>query len=171
MRAIASLLAVGLTLAASAALSDDATFLKTLAEGNKAEIEAGELAGNKGSTDAVRDFGTMLVKDHGAALQKVESLAKSKGVALPTAFGKEKTEMLNKLRKQEPPRFDPEFMAEMVKAHEKTVALLESEVAKGSAETKALAQELLPTVRGHLREAYRLTGQEEKAGSTSGTGH
>jgi predicted outer membrane protein len=78
--------------------------------------------------------------------------------------------MLDKLRKQEAPRFDAEFLAEMVKAHEKTVGLLKAHIASGSGETQGLARELLPTVQSHLREAYRLTGQEEKAASMSSTG-
>ena len=51
----------------------------------------------------------------------------------------------------------------MVKAHEKTLGLLKSEIASGDRDTKALAQELLPTVQSHLREAYRLTGEHDKA--------
>ena len=164
MRALASTLAVILTLAAFAALPDDPTFLNTLAEGGRAEVEAGELAGNKGTSDAVRKFGMMMVKDHGAANEKIASVAKAKGLAPPTTLSPEKTEMLNALRKQEGVRFDQEYLAHMVSAHEKTVELLKSEIASGdSSDTKALAQELLPTVQSHLKEAYRLTGQHDKA--------
>jgi|SRR5688500_14822157 putative membrane protein len=164
MRALASTLAVILTLAAFAALPDDSTFLTTLAEGGRAEVEAGELAANKGTNDAVRKFGMMLAKDHGAANEKVASVAKAKGLALPSALGPDKTEMLDQLRKQEGPRFDQEYLAHMVTAHEKTVELLKSEIESGdSSDTKALAQELLPTVQSHLKEAYRLTGKHDKA--------
>ena len=164
MRALASTLAVILTLAAFAALPEDSTFLKTLAEGGRAEVEAGQLAANKGSSDAVRKFGMMMAKDHGDANKKVAAVAKAKGVELPTAFGPEKTEMLNGLRTQEGPRFDQEYLAHMVSAHEKTVELLKAEIAGGeSSDTKALAQDLLPTVQSHLREAYRLTGEHDKA--------
>ena len=72
--------------------------------------------------------------------------------------------MLNKLRSQEQPRFDPEYLAQQVAAHEKTRDLLKSEIAgSGSGDVKALAQELLPTVEKHLAELYRLTGKEGKA--------
>jgi putative membrane protein len=164
MRAIASTLAVILTLAAFVALPEDSTFLKTLAEGGRAEVEAGELAANKGTSDAVRKFGMMMARDHGAANEKIAGVAKAKGLALPSALSTEKTEMLNQLRKQEGVRFDQEYLAHMVSAHEKTVDLLKSEIARGDAgDTKALAQELLPTVQSHLKEAYRLTGQHDKA--------
>jgi putative membrane protein len=164
MRALASTLAVILTLAAFAALPDDSTFLKTLAEGGRAEVEAGELAANKATSDAVRKFGMMMTKDHGNANAKIAGVAKAKGLALPETLGTEKTEMLNQLRKQEGVRFDQEYLAHMVSGHEKTVELLKSEIASGdSTDTKALAQELLPTVQSHLKEAYRLTGQHDKA--------
>ena len=164
MRALASTLAVILTLAAFAALPEDSTFLKTLAEGGRAEVEAGELAANKGTSDAVRKFGLMMTKDHGDANKKIAAVAKAKGLALPATFGLEKTEMLDGLRKQEGPRFDQEYLAHMVSGHEKTVELLKAEIASGdSSESKALAQDLLPTVQSHLREAYRLTGEHDKA--------
>ena len=128
-------------------------------------------AGDKGTSDDVKKFGMMMVKDPGAANKKVENLAKSKGVALPTAFSPEKTEMLNKLRSQEQPRFDQDYLAQQVTAHEKTRELLKTEIASGSsADTKSLAQEMLPTVETHLRELYRLTGQDAKAKSLSSTG-
>lgn len=164
MRALASTLAVILTLAAFAALPDDSTFLKTLADGGRAEVEAGELAGNKGTSDAVRKFGMMMAKDHGAANEKIAGVAKAKGLAPPENLSPEKAEMLNGLRKQEGVRFDQEYLAHMVSSHEKTVELLKAEIASGdSTDTRALAQELLPTVQSHLKEAYRLTGKHEKA--------
>ena len=164
MRAVASFFAIGLTLIAFAALPDDSSFLNTLAEGGRVEVEAGELAANKGVSNDVQKFGLMMAKDHGAANQKIASVAKAKGLAPPTTLSPEKTEMLNHLRKQEGVRFDQEYLAHMVSGHEKTVELLKSEIASGdSTDTKALAQELLPTVQSHLKEAYRLTGQHDKA--------
>lgn len=164
MRALASFLTVCLTLVAFTALPEDSTFLKTLAEGGRAEVEAGELAANKGTSDAVRKFGLMMAKDHGAANKKIETVAKAKGLALPTALSSEKTEMLKMLQSQQGARFDQEYLAHQVAAHEKTRELLKSEMASGeSSDTKALARELLPTVESHLREAYRLTGQDGKA--------
>jgi putative membrane protein len=172
MRVLASILAVTLTLIAFSALPDDSSFIRTLAEGGRVEVEAGELAANKGVSNDVRKFGLMMAKDHGAANQKIATIAKAKGIALPTAFSAEKTEMLNRLRSQEGARFDQEYLAHMVAGHEKTLELLKSEISGGgSSDTKALAQELLPTVQSHLREAYRLTGQHEKAAALPSAGH
>ena len=79
----------------------------------------------------------------------------------------QKKEMLDSLRKETGPRFDQEYLSEMVSAHEKTVKLLETEISGGSGDTKELAQELLPTVKSHLREAYRLN--KERYLATLGT--
>ncbi len=172
MRAVASFLAVCLTVAAFAALPDDSTFLRTLAEGGRVEVEAGALAADKGVSNDVQKFGLMMTKDHGAANQKIAMIAKAKGLALPTTLSEEKTEMLTRLRSQEGARFDQEYLAHMVDAHEKTVELLKSEIASGdSNDTKALARELLPTVQSHLREANRLAGQHDKAAALQTPGH
>ncbi len=172
MRAVASFLAVTLTVAAFAAFPEDSTFLETLAEGGKAEVEAGQIAANKGASNDVRAFGLMMVKDHGAANKKIATLAKAKGLALPTAIAPDKAKMLKKLQSAEGARFDQEYLAHMVPAHEKTRELLKSEIASAeSPDTKALAQELLPTVEAHLREAYRLTGEHGKAAALPSSGH
>ncbi len=166
-----SFLALTLSLLALSALADDATLLKSLSEGGRAEVEAGELAANKGVSDDVRKFGLMMTKDHGAANKKVADLARAKGLDLPTAFGEAKKQDLDKLRKSEGARFDQEYLKQQVAAHEKTVKLLRAEIESGtSADTRALAQELLPTVESHLKEAYRLTGEHDKAARLPSSG-
>lgn len=52
----------------------------------------------------------------------------------------------------------------MVKGHEEMLQLLKTEIASGQdAAVKAFAQEMLPTVESHLKEARRLTGKEGAA--------
>lgn len=139
-------------------------FLHKAAQGNIAEIKTGELAARKGTSPAVKQFGHMMIDQHSAARDKVEALAERKNIELPNAPSEEQQETFNTLQALDGPRFDQAFVAEMVKAHERTLEMLESEIASGrDAETKALAQELLPTVQSHLREAYRLAGKEEQA--------
>jgi putative membrane protein len=165
MRSLAAIVAVALTLVAFSALPEDSTFLQQLAVGGRVEVEAGQLAANKAQNDGVRKFGMMMAKDHGNANKKVEAIAREQGVTLPAAPPREKTEELKALQAKEGARFDQAYMEQQVAAHEKTVQLLKAEISSGSPATKALAQELLPTVETHLREAYRLTGQDEKAAS------
>jgi putative membrane protein len=168
MKLIATLLIAGLSaLAFAEAAKTGQTFLDKLAQGNMAEIETGQLAENKGTSAEVKEFGAMLVEQHGAALDKIRALAKSKNVELPDKPSDKQVETMKSLQAKEGARFDAEYIGEMVKAHEKTVALLKSEIDTGSdPETKALAQELLPTVENHLRTARALQGKDEMAAST-----
>jgi putative membrane protein len=139
-------------------------FLKKAMQGNTTEIEAGELAANKATSDAVKKLGQMMAEQHSGARDKVAALAKRKNVELPKEISEQQKDVLEKLQAAEGPRFDQEYVAEMVKAHEATIQMLNTEIETGrDADTKALAQELLPTVKAHLSEANRLAGKEDSA--------
>ncbi len=167
MKTAAILLSLGFSATALAGSpTTDAEFLQKAAQGGLTEVEAGQLAESKGTSDAVRKFGAMMVEQHGATNEKLAKLAKSKNITLPTAPSEKQTETLKGLQAKEGARFDQEYLAEMVKAHEATVQLLQAEISSGvDADTKAFARETLPTVKTHLREAYRLTGQDALAAS------
>lgn len=169
MKSLVSLFAALLTLAAASAFSADESFYETLAQAGMAEVMAGKLAANKGTTDAVRDFGMMMMKDHGAANQKLADLAKSKDIKLPATAGEAHLAAYKSLQSKDGARFDPAYIAGQVKGHEEAVQLLKSEIESGQdPDAKKLAQELLPTVEGHLKEAYRLAG---KGDTTGGMAH
>ncbi len=67
--------------------SPDQDFFKHAAEGGIAEVEAGTLAQSKGNSQAVKDFGVMMVKDHTDANAKLASIAASESVSLPSSSG------------------------------------------------------------------------------------
>ena len=66
-KVMTTVLLVAPLLAFAADKSPDQSFYKNLAEGGISEVEAGKLAESKGSSQAVKDFGAMMVKDHNAA--------------------------------------------------------------------------------------------------------
>jgi putative membrane protein len=163
MKTIATLVAVSLTAVAFSAFSEDNSFYEKLAQGGMAEVMAGKLAANKATTDPVRDFGLMMAKDHGAAGQKLADLAKAKGIQLPRTVGDKHVAAYKALESQDGGRFDAAYVADQVKAHEETVQLLRAEISSGQdPDAKKLAQELLPTVEAHLKEAYRLSGRGDE---------
>jgi putative membrane protein len=65
--------------------SADATFYKHASEGGMAEVELGNLAQQKSSSQSVKDFGAMMVADHTAANDKLKAIAASKNIKLPTS--------------------------------------------------------------------------------------
>ena len=60
MKNILALLILAAPLVAAAADNPDASFYKNAAEGGISEVDAGNLAQQKGNSQAVKDFGSMI---------------------------------------------------------------------------------------------------------------
>jgi putative membrane protein len=149
-----TLLALMLTLpvAAFAASNPDASFYKNAAEGGIAEVETGHLAQDKGTSQQIKDFGAMMVKDHSAANEKLQSLAASKNITLPTSSSVGQMATKAKLDVLSGAMFDKSYVKGQISAHRQTIALFRKEISSGQdADAKAFATATLPTVRSHLK--------------------
>ena len=150
----ATVLAFMLTspVAALAASNTDASFYKHAAEGGIAEVDAGRLAQDKGNSQQVKDFGAMMVKDHSAANEKLQALASSKNITLPTSASVGQMATKAKLDVFSGDTFDKSYVKGQVAAHRETIALFRKEISAGQdADAKAFASATLPTVRAHLK--------------------
>ncbi len=164
MKTQSTFLVAGFAALAFAAHAAEGDFFQKLAQGGKAEVAAGQLAENKGTSAEVSEYGAMMVDQHGATNQKLADLAKAKGIELPATPSKAQLDSFKALQAKKGARFDQEYLAEQIKAHEETVQLLKSEIASGQdPDAKAFAREILPTVESHLRKAYHLAGKDEMA--------
>ena len=144
-------LMLALPMAAFAA-DPDASFYKHAAEGGLFEVQAGQIAQNKGNSQQVKDFGAMMVKDHSAANDKLQALASSKTVTLPTTSSVEQMAAKAKLNVLSGETFDKFYVKGQVSAHEDTIALFQKEISSGQdPDAKAFATATLPTVRAHLK--------------------
>ncbi len=169
-----AMLAIGLagTLAAAAAMAqtsqgipaDKASqkFITNAIEGDIAEINIGQLAQEKGQSDAVKQFGAMLVKDHGEHKAKAEEVASQLGVKPPTgsSFGAKAT--YAKLKILSGASFDRNFAKAMVKDHQEDIKEFEKESSKNDPAGQ-LAKESLPTLQKHLQQAQQLTAQKQSS--------
>jgi len=106
---------------------------------NKMEIDLGNAAAKKGSTDGVKSYGKMLVKDHTDADKELTALAKKTGQMIPAekpADDTEKKEMADdkaaatKLKTMKGADFDKEYLRMMVQGHEKELSKLDANIAK-----------------------------------------
>ena len=157
---ILAILTAAAPLALAAGASPDTSFYKTLAAGGMAEVDLGRLAEQNSTDPKVKDFAQMMVKDHSAANQKLESLAAAKDVPLPKTLDAGGEAMKSKLQGLSGSSFDKAYIESQLKAHEKTVNLLEKEISSGQdPQAKAFAQSVLPTVQHHL-EAVRTLAHE-----------
>jgi putative membrane protein len=137
-------------------------FIKAAIEGDIAEIDVGKLAQEKGQSDAVKQYGGMLVKDHGAHKAKAEEVATQLGVTPPTGstFGEKAT--YAKLKMLSGDSFDRSFAKSMVKDHQDDIKEYKKEATKNDAAGQ-LAKETLPTLQKHLQAAQRLTAEKQSS--------
>jgi len=148
-----------LTAAPLAAFADspDSSFYKSAAEGGMFEVDAGNLAQSKGNSQAVKDFGAMMVKDHSAANDKLKSIAATKGVTLPTSASVAQMATKAKLDMLSGDSFDKSYIKSQLRAHRQTIALFKKEIASGQdADAKTFATDTLPTVRAHLQAIVKI---------------
>jgi putative membrane protein len=144
----------------------DANFMKALAVGGVAELEAGKLATQRGTRSEVKTFATQMVNDHSANNDKLKALAKDRGVELPAQLDAEHAADKAKLETLNGTAFDVEYIRGQIKDHQKAVQLLQHQINAGQdANVRRFAQETLPTVQHHLEMAKdihaKVSGQSD----------
>ena len=117
------------------------------------EVRLGEIAKQKGTKEDVKDFGAMMVTDHGKAGEDLKAVAAKLDVTLPSDLNAEQKAALERLSELTGAAFDKAYVDEMVKAHSKDVSAFQkaSKNAK-DAEVKAFAQRTLPVIIAHLNK-------------------
>jgi putative membrane protein len=137
--------------------SVDRKFVMEAAMGGMAEVELGRLAAERGSSDAVKQFGQRMVDDHSRANSELTQLASGKGITLATALDAKHQALVTRMSRLSGAAFDRAYAREMVKDHQKAVALFQREATRGAdADLKTFAQTTLPTLQEHLRMARAL---------------
>lgn len=147
--------------------AQDHEFVTKAAAGGMMENEAGQLAMQKGNSQAVKDFGQRMVNDHSKANEKLKALAESKGISVPSTLDAEGRKKTSQLAAKSGDAFDKAYAGMMLKDHQKVIALFERQQSSGTDEDlKSFAAETLPTLRDHLKAAQDLPGNA-RGGSAS----
>lgn len=151
--ALASLLAAPLALAADTKAD---AFIQKAIEGNLAEIKVGQLAQQKGASEGVRHFGTVLEQDHSTANQQAMSAASSMGVTPPAEPSPKEQAIYQHLASLSGKEFDKAFVKAMVKDHKKDIREFKKEAKASNGPASSYAQTSLPTLQKHLQLAESL---------------
>lgn len=148
----------------------DTTFLKKAAQGGMAEVELGQLATQKASSEEVKKFGQRMVDDHSKANDQLKQVAEQKHINLPTEPSAKDKATKARLEKLSGEQFDRAYMKDMVKDHRTDVAEFAhaSKTARDPA-VKSFAEQTLPTLREHLKQAEQIA-PTQKTTKTSGAG-
>ena len=141
---------------------DDATIVAIFDAANTADVETGALAAKQGSTKEVRDFGSMLVRDHTQVRQQGRDLAKKLGVT-PTPpksdqAAKDHAAAMARLRGLTGPAFDRAFLQHEAAFHKAVIDAVTSTLlpAIQNSELKALVTKVAPAFEAHMMAAQSL---------------
>ncbi|HUS27212.1 MAG TPA: DUF4142 domain-containing protein [Kofleriaceae bacterium] len=140
---------------------------------NKMEIDLGNAAAKKAMTDAVKEYGKMLVKDHGESDKALLALAKKTGQVIPAekpADDIEKKEKADdkaqaaKLKTLKGADFEREYLRMMVQGHEKELGKIDANIAKvENAELADALKAKKPVLQHHADSARELQKNEPTA--------
>ncbi|MEH1855081.1 MAG: DUF4142 domain-containing protein [Nostoc sp.] len=133
--------------------SSDRKFVTDAAQDGLAEVQLGQLALQRGTSDAVKQFGQRMVQDHTQVNNQLKQLATQKSVTLPTTIGRTNQQALRRLSALSGAKFDRLYINEMLQGHEKDVSAFQKEAQKGQdPDVKAFAAQALPTLQEHLQQ-------------------
>jgi len=136
--------------APSTVSSADKSFVMKAAQGGMTEVQLGQLAADKGTSQDVKDFGSKMVSDHGKANDDLKSIATAKGITIPDKLDTKHQAMVDKMSKMSASDFDKSYIAGMVKAHKADDALFTKEASSGQdSDIKAFASKTDEMVKIH----------------------
>ena len=132
----------------------DRDFILKASELNLAEIELGELAATKATAPSVRNFAELMVTEHQAAYDELESIATDNSTAITTSVNFEHQDIKQRLSEMSGYAFDTAYMRSQIKDHEKSILLFETEISNGNdPRVKDHAIQYLPQIQLHHHKA------------------
>jgi putative membrane protein len=134
----------------------DQDFAVNTAIAGMTEIQAGQVAEQKGVSKDVKDYGAMMVKDHTEAADRLKAIATQKNITLPSTLTPDAQKNIDDLQKEVGKKFDKDYLAMMISDHKKVISAFEDESKNGSdADIRAFADSTLHTLHKHLDEAEK----------------
>lgn len=128
----------------------DRNFMTMAAHGNRAEIEAGNLAVAKGNHVMVKNFGSMMVTDHSTSNTELKDIADDFDYDLPDEPDEAHQQQLATLSSLSGHMFDTVYINGQIRDHQKTIELFQNEITSGKdQQVKNYAIKYLPKIQHH----------------------
>jgi putative membrane protein len=139
----------------------DEFWLQSSIQGDRFEIQGGQLAQQKGATQGVRDYGARLVTDHTKSLNDAIALAQRFHIQVPDQPTPTQQWQLQEIQNYSGSAFDQHYLSLEVADHQQDIDEAETEADKGkNHEIKSDARDEIPTLQEHLAIAQQLLQQE-----------
>lgn len=147
------------TQAATNASMSDKHFVSDALEGGMAEVQMGQLAEEKGSSNDVKKFGHKMVEDHTKLGDQMKQVAGQLGVSVPKSPSLMEQVEIKKLRGLSGNDFDQEYIKAMVKDHQDDLNAFQKEADSGTSSlVKDAASQGAEVISGHLNMIKEIAG-------------
>lgn len=155
--------AVGTAGAATAGPIDTDTFVTNAVISDMYEIQAGQIAQQKGQSQAVKDFGKMMVTDHTALSNSMKPLIAAAGKTPPAGLDERRKGMIDNLNAASAADFDKTYLDQQDAAHNEALTLMTGYAQRGDdAGLRGGAQNAVPKIQQHLEHVQKM-----KSGGTA----
>jgi putative membrane protein len=135
----------------------DADFMVNAASGGMFEVQLGQLAQTHSRNQQVKNFGAMMIKDHGRSGEKLKALAASKKITLPDSISNRQQKEKERLQKKNGDAFDEAYINMMTDDHKKDLREFEKQATGGTnPDIKAFASDNLKMLQMHLDSATNI---------------
>ena len=149
----------------------DKLFLRKASAGGMFEVQAGQVAAQKGNTDAVKSFGQQMVTDHTRLNDDMKPFAQKMGVNPPEKLDKKDQAELDKLNGLSGAAFDNEYITCMVRGHRKDLHEFRMEAGAASdAELKTAVEGAVKVIHHHLMMIEKIA-KDQNVSVPEGHGH
>jgi putative membrane protein len=133
------------------------SFLVRVADAGMTEVRITSITMKKAAHQPVKDFATMLNKEHSDLNDQVKDLADQKNVVLPQNISEEKQKEIDMLDNSEGKEHDKTFINMMISKHQSSIEMFEKAVQEvADYDIKTFAEKTLPTLKSHLEAAKSL---------------
>ncbi len=132
-------------------------FIINAARERMAEVQLGNLAAQKASSNEVKQFGESIATNHSQLGQRLQQLASNMNVTLPQDLDTQQRNIVSRLEKLSGKAFDREYLKTTISDHMKDISEFERAASQATnAEIKQFVSEALPKLREHLKTAREL---------------
>jgi putative membrane protein len=130
------------------------------AQGGMAEVSLGQMATQRATSNAVKQYGQRMVREHTQANKELMQLASQKGVTPPKDMGPKYKAAMERLSQLPKASFDQAYINEAgINGHLESQAVYQRQSQLGQdPQLKAFAAKILPTVEKHLQMARDMKG-------------
>lgn len=138
----------------------DRNFAEQAALANIIEMDFANIASAKASSEAVRNFATLMITEHTAAQAELRMiLTDYNNVRWPEALDDQHQEVKRQLQNLSGYKFDSLYMASQVEDHQATITLFQHQQNNGrDSELTGYANKYLPGLHEHLHMAQSIYG-------------